>query len=617
MKLVPAPSESELREYFDTRKNFVGDDRGNPGFLELPKVKLAYLVASNVEAYEKGATKPTDQEIVDYYVKHKREFQIFDIPDFPDSKLPDSNLPDLKGADPHAPADALVPANTAAEQPVDVNPAPGNPPTGEKPAVEKPAVEKPAVEKPAVEKPAVEKPADKPLPEKKDPEKKDDEKPASDDPSKSDPKCGDDPVTKPAATEGDDAKPADEKVNLPKPAAEKGSETPPAPALPTSEADDAHSKLAPPSFSPMNFGPMAPPKFRELDDDLKRDISEKVLLEKASARMSDAADAALAFMMDLNQKYAFAEKADQDKIVSTFADACRQYAEEKGLEYHETREMTRQELELSLNEKIGTASESVSERSSRRNPPRVVDLVFDMVGRNYRISLYSPQRADLPNAKYAYWKTADIASRVPELTNDVTHRLVVDSWEFEKARVLAETRARELAELVKKSPTDIPGALSGQTVNGKPESPAVTVHEAPKFSWLRVSSSVPTMMSFGRPEESSISGIEGAGSDFMKLIFEQLGDGDVGVGLNRAKTAFYVVRVHDRDGSSSNDGGVALQELQQQFLNERFTNPRGFPTPYDYLSSEVQQFVFEHWKQNFSKRFAISFEGPLQESDEE
>ena len=588
VKQVPEPSDTELREYFDKRKSFVGDDQGNPGFLELEKVKLGYLMASNLEAYENLATKPTDQEIVDYYDKHKEEFRIREIPDFPDFKLP--NLKGSESVNPDAPADALIPTNAA-----ESTPAPSDPPTVEKPAPEKSSGE----------------PSDK-----KEPEKKPDGTPnPPKDPTKDEPKCDDDAATKKAAAD-EAAKPAAE-AELPKPVAEKGSETPPAPALPTTDSADHpptpnHPKTGP--LMPPHLGPLAPPKYRDLDADLKQEIEAKLLMSKAFAKMGEAADDANVFMLDLNQKYSEANKSERETLAETFAAECKKFAEKKGLEYHETKAMTYRELASSLDEPIGMAMEPVSERNPRRNIPPVADLIFAKLGKNYRIPLYSPQRADSSKAKYAYWKIAEIPSRIPELTNETTRQLVVDSWKYEKARFLAEKRAKDVAELAKKSPTDIAGALSGQTINGSAESPALTIRETPKFSWLRVTPSVPTMGQ-AIPTESFIDGVDQPGSDFMKLIFEQLGEGDVGVGLNRSKTAFYVVRVHDRDGST-NDGGVALQELQQQFLKEHFTSH--MITPYDYLALEAQHFVDKRWRQNFNKRFGITYEGNgSQETEDE
>jgi hypothetical protein len=367
--------------------------------------------------------------------------------------------------------------------------------------------------------------------------------------------------------------------------------------------------------APAQPGTAPPVRYRELDADLKLQIREKILLEKAFGQMGNAADDAFQFMIELSMKYMSAEKADRAKLAASFADECKAYAVKNGLEYHETKEMTQTELATSLDERIGSAGEAVSEQSVRRDVRRVSDMVFegDGTGRS-RMGLYAPQRADSPKEKYAYWKIAEIPSKVPDLADKATRQLVVNSWKFEKARELAEKRAQEVAALVKAAPADITAALSGQTINGTKDSPALTVREIPTFSWMRVSQSVPSMgLQF--PMESFVEGIDQPGSDFFRLVFDQLSEGEVGVALNRPRTVFYVVRVHDRDGSGG-DGGIALQELQQQFLKERFTSQ--FPTPYDFMASEAQQFVDLRWQQSFSKQFGITFEeGDMRNPEDE
>ncbi len=596
VKQVPEPSDTELLKYFDEKKNRYGDDRGNPGFLEQPKVKLGYLVASDLNLYEKGLTDATDQEVVDYYNAHREEYRIREVPDFPDT------VPSLKGGaesiNPEAPVDATAPANAPVETP--------------SPAAEKPAAEAPAKE----EKPASESKA----PEKAEPEKKDSDKPKVEEKAKPEAPCGDDEPKKEVkdadAKQAPDAEAKPEVKTDAKPAEteakpeEKGEVTPPAPALPS---DNEGPKLKPPAtgFGPGSLSPFAPPKYRDLNDDLKLEIREKLLRDKAFAKMSAAADAAFQFMIDLSLKLPVNPK-EREKATEDLADKCKKYAAEKGLEYVETKAMTYLDMRNSMDDRIGSATETVSAQSARRNVRSVADIVFESetTGRSYRVTTYSPQRADSPKMRYSYWPIEHIPAKVPDLKNEATRQLVVDAWKFEKARTLAEVRAKELAEVVKKLPTDIPAALSGQTINGTKDSPVVTVRESSKFSWLRTSQSVPSM-GLPRPEESEIDSVEHAGSDFMKLIFEQLSEGDVGIGLNRPKTVFYVVRVHDRDGAGP-DGGVALQRLQEQFMKERATAeaPKqgfSFPTAYDFLTAEIQNFLDGRWRQSFEKRFAIDW----------
>lgn len=639
VKQIPEPGETELRQYFEERKSRVSDDRGNVGFLELPKVKLAYLVAKDLEYFEKNLTGATDQEVADYYEKHKEEYRIFDIPDGPDTSAPD------------APADATSPENVLPPvTPPDAPAKPESTPDASKPDAAKPDDSKPSDAKPDA--PAADsksdsksdsKPESKPEPNPPEPKSESNPEPAKDakpestteSPEKSgDSQCAEDPqpaakadapaaetpkadaaADKADADKPDAEKPAEpavpEKPVTEVPATDKSSTDKPAaekPADPVKPADsvlDLPPPLTGPGVGPGPGGPLpplmgeAPKKYRALDDDLKLQIREKILLEKAFAEMTKAADAAMAMMDAMNLRYLNAEQAEREKMGATFAADCKKYAEKHGMEYQETRAMTRRDLEMDLDERVGMAFDTRGQS--------VADAVFettDRAGKNYRMSLYAPQRADAPNARYAYWKIEEIAERVPDLKEEVTRELVVKEWKFEKARELAEKRAAELADIAKKASGDLAAALSGQSINPNDKtSPSVTVRETPKFTWLRVSQSVPGLG--GQiPVESTIDGIDQAGPDFLKLVCQDLANGDVGVGINRPRNTFYVVRVHDRDDSS--ETGLGLQDLQQAFLKAEFTS--FMPTPYDFLAIHNQQMQDSMWHANFTKRFGIEID---------
>lgn len=577
--LIPEPSESELRDYFDKRKDSFGDGRGNAGFKELPKVKLAYLMAADIEAFQKGIPAPTKEEIEEYYNKNKQEFFDFEVPD-----SPDSGIPDLKG-DVDSPADATKPVNVESDGPPPLNSTKTDKPESDKPESDKP-------------------------PEKKgdEPPKSPDEKPKSDSPCDGDAQSEED---KKSEDKKDESKPDSDKPAEPaneKPAAE--SDTPPAPAVPKSGESATTPKLTPPSiglpkFNP-HLGPMAPPKLKPLDDELRLEISEKILLKKTFDKLGVVADNAYQYMVSLGLNYQQAEKSERPKLAATFADQLKDYASKNGLEYRETKEMTQRELASSLDEQIGAAGEPGADSFMSRSR-QVSEIVFekDPSGKRSRLDLYSPKRADTPKAKYSYWKLAEIPARTPELADKTTRQLVVDSWKFDKARELAEKRAQELATLVKNGAADVPAALAGQTINGSKESPAVTVREVPKFSWMRLSQSIPAFGSLQLPMESFVDQIDQPGPEFFKLVFDQLNEGDVGVVANMPRTVVYVVRVHNRDGAGP-EGAVALQDLQQSFLRERFASI--IPTPYELMSAELQQQADRRWNDSFKKHFGITIE---------
>lgn len=588
VKLISDPSEDELRKFFDAHKNSPGDERGTPGFLEPPRTRLAYLAAADLEAFEKKVPEVTDKEVEDYYLKNKETFRVLDLPE-PSGKLPDLNTSPSSASEEAAPADATQVENApsaAADSP------------DEKPKEDK-APEKP--EAPAnPDKPAV--------------------NPAKEEEAKKDAApCGDEP----AATKADAKTEPTDKQDGPNDnaigaAAKTESATPPAPALP---ADDAPVDAA----TPNNTGtqpslPLPPPvaRYRELDDDLKDQIREMILRDKAFALMGDAADQAFEFMMELSLKYFGDDPKERGKTAGTFAEQLKQYAEQHGLEYKETKELSRFELATSLDEPIGSATDPTVGGGLNRNSRAVAEEVFEREpsGRGYRLSVYSPRRADtLRGSRYSYWKTLEVPAKVPDLKDAIVRQKVVDAWKFEKARPLAEKRAKELAEMMKKGEADIAAALSGQTINGTSDSTPITIRETPKFTWLRLPQSLP-QFGLQRPAPSTIDGIDQPGYEFMKTVFEDLGNGETGVGFNTPRTIFYALRVHNRDAAEAeSDGGVALQALQQQFLREQFS---GFlPTPYEFLAAEIQQGVDIRWRNSFSKRFAIEFERRPEEAAED
>lgn len=601
-KLVPDPSEGDLRDFFEKHKNSFADERGTPGFLEPPKVQLAYLVASNLEAYEKQVPEITDQDVADHYLANKESYRVFDIPE-PSSKLPDLN-PNASSNSPSgsAPADATKTDNTP-----DENTAP--------PATDAKSEDKPAEPKlPDATEQRKDVPAEK-TPAKKEGDSK--EGTPCDD-AVEEPKAA--PTTAAAAAKSDadgaktdEAKPADAPAKPEVQGADEkkaADKSPPAPALPSDDnptATDPAVKLPSLDSLPM---PALAARYRELDDDLKEQIRETVRTQKALVKMSEVSDGALEMMMDLSLGYQSLEPKARDQAAAEFSTQLKEYAEKHGLEYKETKEMSQLEMMTSLDERVGSATDPVSASGASRSRTSVAEEVFQMEGsgRGYRLSKFSPRRADIERgARYTFWKTAEIPAKAPDFKDVLVHKKVLEAWKFEKARPLAEKRANELVALIKKGEADIAAALSGQTINGTNDSPAASIRETTKFSWLRLPQSLP-QFGLQQPTESTIDGIGQPGYQFMKAIFDDMANGDVSVVSTASRNAFYVVRVHDRDGIASEAEGVTtLADLQKQFLREQFST-NFLPTPYEFIGAEIQAIVDNRWRAGFRQRFGIEFE---------
>lgn len=597
-KLVQDPPEGELRDFFEKHKNNFHDERnGTPGFLEPPKVRLAYLVAANLEAYEKQVPEITDQDVADYYLANRESYRVFDIPE-PSSKLPDLNPnASSNGSIDSAPADATKTDNAAEDK------------------AALPATEAKPEDQPAEPKSPDASEKGKDAPAEKTPTKDRDAKDGAPcDDAAAEPKAASVDAAKPDAdaAKTDDAKPGDAPVKPEeKESGEKKSEdkSPPAPALPSDDKPTAaDTSEKPPALDSL---PMPAPaaRYRELDDDLKEQIRETVRTDKALAKMGEVSDAALEMMMELSLDYMSVELKARDQAASKFAALLKDYAEKHGLEYKETEEMSQLEMMTSIDERIGSATDPVSATGASRSRTSVAEEVFEMEGsgRGSRLSKFSPRRADIPRgARYTYWKTLEVPAKPPELKDALVHKKVLEAWKLEKARPLAEKRANELVALIQKGEADIAAALSGQTINGTNDSPAASIRETAKFSWLRLPQSLP-QFGLQQPTESTIDGIGQPGFAFMKAIFDDMQDGDVKVVANASRSSFFVVRVHDRDGVTTEVEGVtSLADLQKQFLREQFSN--FLPTPYEFIGAEIQAMVDNRWRAGFRQRFGIDFE---------
>ena len=553
---VGQPSDAELISFFEKHKNNRWTDEARPGFVQMPRVQLAYFTA-DFEKFEKKIN-PTDEEVKEYYDKNKDRYR---APEMKGSTAP--KLPDDK-AQPDA-ADALKTEDR-------------------KPAS---AVEK-KLEDGDQKKEAGEEAKDNSPKDNEPSDKKADES-----------KCGQD-----AATE-----------NTPKndPVAEKKDDknaeplTPEPPATPVSDDDEAKKPTKEPGAADIELPKLSNspeslpvPKLRELNDDLKLEIRESIAREQAFGIISAALDQASEFMVPLGLDYDTTidptEKVEKVKII---ADKLKAYAAENDLEYKETPEWEYEDL---LSEPIGMAFEN-----KKRSPVASDVMMRDEKGES-RMPLYSPRRADLRTRRgsFAYWKIQDTPSRVTELKEEAVREKAIRAWKFDQARLLAEKRANALAEQAKLASANLVAAVSGESASGQKDDPALTVIETPEFTWLSSPSSVPSAQ--GDPLTTDIPLIPNVGNDFMKVVFEDLKQGEIGVTHNANRSTYYVVKVQDRE-STRNDGGVAQEAQRKKFMAERFTGL--YPiikSPYESLAQLPQRTIDIGWRKSFEKRHNVEWE---------
>jgi hypothetical protein len=609
---VPDPSDAEIGKLFaENRLKFPHmDEPGSPGFRQPQKAKLAYLELG-YKAVEQATTAPTDAEIEAYYNENKE--RLYKKPVEVEEEKTDSATPPAEGGT--APEGEAKPEGEAPKE----NPAPAEPgadapkPEEAKPEEAKP--ETPAAEPPAAEAPKAEAPKEEPKPEAPadqclpfaDEAKPEEPAPAAE-PAKQD-------APAPAATETPAAPAtADEKPAAP------ATETPAAetPAAPAAETPATTEEAKPAADAPAADAPAAEaatesttedstkpdfviPKveYQPLDDDLKSEIRDQLLDQKVRTSLDEKMLAVMKDLKALQAKRASVRRAivtenrdisnedlyekmrDQAKVM---IDGMKELAGKHGCSFVETPLITFQDLAEGEAYPIGAATEP------QQNPfmqagATVAQRVFGMFPKtvaddtNLFVRTQSVKNAfDLDGGEvhFAWWIVEFADTHVPKLEDPGIKDQVVQAWKRIKARDLVKKRAEELVKLVNEGLAkpegerkDMAASIEGQTVLGKADSAALTLRQTQSFSWME--QSITPQMNFmqQRPTlrrsevrfNDEVGGsIRFAGDKFMKTVFEEIENDQVGIVSTEDLSTFYVVQPVER---SADD-----EVLRQQFMTE-------------------------------------------------
>ncbi len=633
---VPEPNDTELLGFFERYKaQLPNPTTGEPGFLIDRKVNLGY-VAADFEAFERQVKEPTDEEVAAYYEANKQNYRVFDLPDnageatedAPASAVTPENAPTPELPAPEMKTEAPASTETPAADAPKADPAKTETPKPDTPAEQpeakpetpaEPAKPEPTPEPAAPSNEAAARQSSQGIPVRLVSFQQESETaPAAATPAAGDkpatgdkPANGDKPAAEskptesatepPAATETPKAEtPASETLKTESPAATPKLNLPPGLSLPPGVGGGMFDSFPP---SPGQAPRMPEPKFRDLDDGLKLEIRETILRDRAFEAMGAAVDKAFDEMMKLADEYLNAvDKEAQTAAAEDMTTRLKAYARANKLIYSETGLMTREQLQSSVSETIGAASEPTANPFQRGEP--VSQTAFA------NQTLYYPARADslLRDKRYAYWKVADQPQRVAELSE--VKAAVTSAWKEAQARPLAEKRAQELAELVKKSDKPLTETLAGQTITGAQDGTPVTVRETPRFSWMTTPRNLPFQFNqsfMPPPQRSQIDGVSQPGEDFMRTVFDVLGPDETGVAPNEPKSIYYVVHVKQRDATpSEGSDNLGLKALQQQFMND---GRSGFDEgPYAYLGYPELIELFGNWRKGYEAQHAVQWE---------
>ena len=653
---VADPAEGELAAFFelyaDKFPNQVAE--GSPGFRQPRKLQISYVEADYV-AIEKQLAEITDEEVKAYYEANKDLYRNNPLPavDMPMSDKTEPAVETMTTTEEKPKAEEEKPAATEKPATETESPAAEKPAADSKPAPAKkdeaPA-DKSAEKKPAekADPPADKKKADAqfyvadPAPAEKPAEKKEaapakkepvtEKQPAPAKKAETPAEKPAEKAAKPAATKEPAKEPKKEAVTEPaqkpaeKPAAEKPAEKPakeepakqPAEMSPPKKQDGGPDLGIPPAPTDAKKTPPKPPlpEYRPLDDSLKSEIRDQLLRERTLAAMEEKIKQAFEQMIELEMKFQPAEEAKEaEKEVregeveesnveyyspKEMEEKLKELATKLGLKYYRTEPLSARELRDSEEYPIGMATEPVKNPFERQSAQTVVDQLFETDPQ----SAYVPQIAEDPLSRnrFAYWKIKDFEPRTPKLDDPGIKEQVVKAWKLQQAKPKAKERAEALAELVRKQENhDFRLALDGQKVADQEGASPLSVQTTEPFSWLRLSSA-PSANPFApqTPELSTISAIDGAGEQFMKTVFDDLADGEVGVASNFEETEYYVVQVQGRRPST--EEGIAAQ--REAFLKE---NLFFMFSPFTFLARAEQQQALMEWNQQFIRKYDLQW----------
>ena len=580
---VPDPSDSDVLQLFDeNRLKFPDmDEPGSPGFRQPPKAKLAYLELG-YKAVEKSVAVPSEEEVAAYYNDNKDRLY-------------------RKPVEAEAEAGAATPSEGGS--------------TPVKP--EEPKPEEPKPEEPKPEEPKAEAPADQCLP------------------------FADEQTTTPEtpAAETPATTPSAEAPSAEAPAAEApAAEAPAAPAeTPSTTATPAAGETPADSTKPEFVIPKI--EYQPLDDDLKNEIRDRLLDERVRKALDEKLVGVMQELKSLEKDRAKARKAlvDANRNITDeelyekmreygpkLNDGMKALAEKQGFTFVETPLVTFQDLNEGETYPIGAATEpsanpfmqsgaNVAQQVFSTFPNRITDDTNLFVRHQ---SVKNAFDLDGGEVHFAWWIVEFSASHVPKLEDSGIRDQVVLAWKRAKARELVAKRAEELAQMVRDGLSkpeaerkEIGAVIEGQTVLGKPESPALTVRQTQTFSWME--QSINPQMNFmqQRPSlkrsevrfnDETGGSIRYAGDRFMKKVFEEIENEAVGVVSSDDLKLFYVVQPLER---SSDD-----EILRQQFLTEGKAGGFSNGPVAQMLNAEVSNPASIAWERSIWAKYGVDRE---------
>jgi hypothetical protein len=613
---APQPTDEDIRKYYNTWKGLPPMAPGAAGLLQPRRARIEFLEADYAEIEKQVASKPvTDAEVEKYYEDHKQDYRnrpaagsstLSPLMQTPNS-LSDPGMTAPAGPTLPALPEPLAPKAPPAKRPTapDMPAGAGSPAPGLGPKTPAPTTPNAAGSKST------------PAPKKSDANSKSgahNDRPArglgldgemlalADEPSDRTVQVAYQPPHANKDAKVDQKKDSDQKKEA---GQNKDVQAHPANGAPAHSAvapHDSREPKAPAMPRAASSKGEVEPEFRPLDDLLQRDIRDLILRNRTLEVMKARTQGAYDYMNKLREQVIPAEIGSEPAMnAEQRSKALADYAAHHGLKYGITPLMSFFELrDASDKYPIAAAAEPVENPFQNREPTSVLQEVFGTP----LDALFQPAQADDRDAhRFAFWKVEDIDSHIPALEEPGVRDAAIRGWKIETyAQKQAETRAKELADLVRKANKPMAEALVGQTVTKQPKSLAVLVVPAPPFSWYTVSSTAPEgLMPQTTPKLSEIVGIKDAGDAFMKAVFDEMKVGDVKAIPNTGGSVYYLVKVKTRHPENAEE----LAAFRARFMKENFFGSFFGHSTYEYLNAPVEQTLLRDWTDRLFAKYSV------------
>ena len=191
----------------------------------------------------------------------------------------------------------------------------------------------------------------------------------------------------------------------------------------------------------------------------------------------------------------------------------------------------------------------------------------------------------IPRNRYLFWKTEETEALVPKFKDEGVRDQVLAAWRMVQAREKATEAAEKLAAQAREADKPLSEVFAGRS--------DITVTKTPPFSWM-TRGAVPAMSSpRPRPRLSEVKGVELAGVDFMRAVFD-MQPGDIGVAINHPQTVAYVVRMVE-DNPTENS-------LWEQFEIDPYDS-------YREMAGDDQYQTVQAWMDELKASAGLKWEG--------